>query len=1308
MAARPLSGFALAAVLAVLAAGSGCRRVEPVASTPTPGAGLRLEEVARAEAACGMPYDVAVAGRRAYLANGAGGLIIVDLAGRTPKVLGRCVTGAVGHHTIGRAWIHEYRGEATAVSVAGRFAFLLTQSKGYDVGRSKVLRIDVSDPANPAFAGEYVLTGRAVDLAAIDEARVCVTRRPGGVFPPNTEGVLTVLDFGEAGRARAIGHLRRTPKVAAAGSFGPLVVGGATAFVGGSRGTGDGTEGRLHVVSLADPMSPSLVTTLPMKAAAVFDLSYDPRHRTLFVAEGVAAISVLDVSDPSAPKPLATVDPGLGRAVAVTVGDRSAYVGAYAGVAAVSLEPPFPVTHRTGLLRDFEPRRMAACRRGVVVADRPMKLTSQGPRGRLFPDPRSGLAVYGPSTKGKLAEAGRLRTVGERPTVRLSGSRLRLDLGPGGTVDFDASNPRALRRHAEAPPARLPRDDGETVLHADGKTLCVGVNAFGLRFYDASNPNGLALLGEAKLSESGRMTPRALVLRDGVGYLAAGRDGLWTLDVTDPKQPRPLDRFYDAAIRRMAVADVKVVGPTAYLADLDNGLYVVDVADPRQPKLLSRVHTANAHAVDVAGSLAVVADGVYGATAIDVSNPRQPRVVGRHHAPGIRFTDVALRPPEQGQRAPGIVYLADAGWVRAFRLRPAPAPAWQPPELVAHLKLPMGIPDRVRVSADGTTAFMVNDEGWNLIAIDIADPTKPRMRSVSATSGFAHGLALRGHLAFACNNSDACTIFDMTHPDKPVLVSAVMPFNRCAQAEVVGDALFLHTADGLVCVDITDVRKPQVKGTHKGLWREYVACERGGRRTILGAGPDGWHVVDATDLAKPRQVALLPGRFACTAVQGDLAYVGTGKELAVIRWAEKEPQIVGRVATPEAVGRVAVRGRSAYFAGRVLGVVDVADPKQPKLLAQVKAAFNEGTYGGATGQFSDVRPFTRDGRDYLAAVDHYWGLRLYDASDKARLKEIGDFATSGGDFTGIQADGSRVYVGNNWGGVYIVDAREPAKPRLIGSTRRITRPNKGSVGHLAAGERLYFQGNTDRTLRIADVAKPASPRLLGEFPLPKEGQVGDNRRFGSTFPQLRSQRLYTPGFARVFDVSDPRTPRLIGQCKEVGFQNDSCALAELGGRLHLVIASQEGLKVVDVGDPRAPRLVGVAPGDHQGGYYFGRGLCVAGSVAYVCDRHQVNLVDLSDPAQPRRLSSIEVSGFTCDVKVAGGLAYIVGYYGGLHIADVRDPRQPMLIDHFQQGVYWDAAAWDNIACYQCVDVTPGYIYLTEYYSGLHILRVGPR
>src|SRR6185437_10209367 len=84
--------------------------------------------------------------------------------------------------------------------------------------------------------------------------------------------------------------------------------------------------------------------------------------------------------------------------------------------------------------------------------------------------------------------------------------------------------------------------------------------------------------------------------------------------------------------------------------------------------------------------------------------------------------------------------------------------------------------------------------------------------------------------------------------------------------------------------------------------------------------------------------------------------------------------------------------------------------------------------------------------------------------------------------------------------------------------------NTGSSSGLIAGDLLYYQGNTDYTLRIADIHDPSHPRLLSEFPPPKESKrPSDDRRFGSAYPQLRGSYLYTPGYARILDEQKRRS-----------------------------------------------------------------------------------------------------------------------------------------------------------------------------------------
>jgi hypothetical protein len=1309
---------------------------------------VEFREVGQIAVPYGQPRAVCLAGGRAYVANGLGGLAIIDVGTAQPRVLGRSVTGNVGRDSIGREWIHEYRGMAAAVSVSGKFAFLLTLSKGYDISRPKVIRINVSDPAHPAPAGEYLMNGSsASDLAALDETHVCVLQAPGTL--PNDEGPLVVVDFSEPGRERVVGTAR-LPKVPGAkparpAGFEPgrIAISHGLAFICGTYGKkGAAGEGALHVISLANASAPEYVSTCVVGEAAT-GVAINPAATHAYVVSR-GNLAVIDLGDILVPKVINTIVVPDGGARAVAIASKGGYLSTAKGLLTLDLTDPGKPAIGKPIELGFSPIALAGDGGRVALADasygvgviplapggvgKPRWVTLAGHNlhlrgtstGLVF-SRGSAAAIYHPSATAPMLQL--VANVGLDPAGELEYTRnisvaARRALW---TANEQGASAGADERVATGQPAPAPAERGRFVAN---NFVYAAVDGMGLRIYDATDPAAPAAVGELSIPVDTRwrerLGPCAVFVDEKIAYLATGRDGLRLIDVSDVRKPVLLGHFYDSVIRRMAAVDVIVRDHRAYLADLDNGLYILDVSDPRRPAMLAHYHTANAHSVALAGNLAIVADGVYGMLAIDVSDSVRPRVVGSYHAPNIRFNGVAVAPPVGGLPT---VCVADAGVLRMMTIAPTAQPPLpqEPIELVAHVKAPMGIPDALRISADGNTAFLAADEGWNFTAIDLRNPRALRALSVSATGGFCHGLALRGKYAYVTNNYEACTIFDVSDPANPALAGAVMGLTRCRAAAVDGDVLGLCTREGILLYDLADPVHPKLQGKCEGIGSEFALISHGGTRYLLGCGAEGLLVFDVSDLANTRRVGLVAAKGTVgLAVRGEFAFVTCrdgsrvkGNELLVISYSGGQPEVVGKVSSKELLGRLTALGNTLYIGGDQLTVVDVADPSKPTIVSHLAVAHHEGTYSGDI--ISDMAAFSREGHDMLAVADHYWGVRLYDAGDRGNLRELGEFAVSGGDFTGIQAAApGRVYVSNNWGGIYIVDTSDPLHPSIVGGTRRLpgnrgnlqAQVNKGSSSGLVAGGLLYYQGNTDYVLRIADVHDPANPKLLSEFALPKEGRSGDDRRFGSAYPQLRGKYLYTPGFARIFDVGDPAKPALVGECHEVGFQNGTCILTDVAGKPYLIVCGTDALEVVDVHDPTRPALAGTLPGDYEGGFYFGRGVRAAGPIIYVLNRHQFNTVDISDPARPKRLASLELSGFCADVQVVDGLAYVAGYYDGLHLIDVHDPARPIPVDHFQQGVYWDDAAWDNIACYQSVDVAGDYIYVTEYYSGMLVLRRG--
>lgn len=147
----------------------------------------------------------------------------------------------------------------------------------------------------------------------------------------------------------------------------------------------------------------------------------------------------------------------------------------------------------------------------------------------------------------------------------------------------------------------------------------------------------------------------------------------------------------------------------------------------------------------------------------------------------------------------------------------------------------------------------------------------------------------------------------------------------------------------------------------------------------------------------------------------------------------------------------------------------------------------------------------------------------------------------------------------------------------------------------------------------------------------------------------------------------------------------------LVGDFAYVAAGSEGLKVVDVGDPANPRRVGEMIPPRPA-----RRIDVAGNYAYVVAGFDLDVVDVEDPTRPVRVSSTRLPGTFNQmvIRVVGSLAYIASGPAGLLIVDVADPASPRLL-----------GSWNSPGLALGVDVVDGFAYLADQNSGLRILDV---
>jgi hypothetical protein len=142
--------------------------------------------------------------------------------------------------------------------------------------------------------------------------------------------------------------------------------------------------------------------------------------------------------------------------------------------------------------------------------------------------------------------------------------------------------------------------------------------------------------------------------------------------------------------------------------------------------------------------------------------------------------------------------------------------------------------------------------------------------------------------------------------------------------------------------------------------------------------------------------------------------------------------------------------------------------------------------------------------------------------------------------------------------LYVVDAADPAAPRIAGSVALAV-----GGGSLALGDGVVYVGLGSQ-LFVVDVGDPAAPAIRSAVDL------GSVRAFSVV---AGGGRVYVGGggAAAIVDASDPTAPRVVGTYSPPGGQLYDLALE--GTRLY-VAAGDAGLRIVDVADPAAPREIG--------------------------------------------------------------------------------------------------------------------------------------
>ena len=394
---------------------------------------------------------------------------------------------------------------------------------------------------------------------------------------------------------------------------------------------------------------------------------------------------------------------------------------------------------------------------------------------------------------------------------------------------------------------------------------------------------------------------------------------------------------------------------------------------------------------------------------------------------------------------------------------------------------------------------------------------------------------------------------------------------------------------------------------------------------------------------------------------GNYAYVADGYEgMRVIDVTQPSaPAEVGfwnELTYGESIDGIATRGNHVYAACSEdrLYVIDVSNPSAPST-----AGFCWD--GGRALAISESGNYA-----YVAA----WGeLIVVDVSNPTVPVEVGSLP--GLSCYDVAVAGDYAYVTEAESGLHVINISDPSHPVESGEyTYAHAVPNG-----FAIAENYAYVVDAHRDLRVINIVNPIAPTEIGSYETGRAQSVA----IAGNYAYVAS------GWSgvRVIDITNSATPVEVSFCDTLGTARD----VAVSGNYAYVAGLMDGLGVVDITNPAAPNLIGSCEtvGTDQG-------IVVQNNYAYVTvDTNSLRVIDVSDPSTPTEVwAGSTWGGF--DVAISGIYAYVAysnGWWSWVVVYDISNPAAP-------EGVY----SINTPGYAQGVAVAGNYLYVTARTSGL--------
>jgi hypothetical protein len=276
------------------------------------------------------------------------------------------------------------------------------------------------------------------------------------------------------------------------------------------------------------------------------------------------------------------------------------------------------------------------------------------------------------------------------------------------------------------------------------------------------------------------------------------------------------------------------------------------------------------------------------------------------------------------------------------------------------------------------------------------------------------------------------------------------------------------------------------------------------------------------------------------------------------------------------------------------------------------------------------RVYVEDGYAYIT---NNKGVVIFDVRQPERPRKVGKIHA--GVTFGIYVDNGLVYASGR-SGLVIVDVNDLKNPVKLGE-------------YIGKEETLcihvdskYAYISSNRGLEILDISDPGTVNRVAHY--------GDKWSEGVTVAEgIAYLACFSTGI-QVIDVTVPASPQKITTVAGTEGAWD----VHVHGDFLYAGCHGRGIKILNISDRKSPRIIGSYCDDDRG---EALGVWGDGTRLYVADNYNIEVLDVSDPANPHEVGEYKKVAGAHDIFVDGDYIYVAEAKKGLIIFELKQDQR---------------------------------------------------